>query len=247
MTEQEAVGRIIGIDVARWQGIMPWADVAAAGIQWAWIKCAHGSGGCDPKFKDNWKASKGILPRGAYLWFTDADPLKQADFIISKLDETGDRGECPIAVDFEEPETVFRGGVLLDRVRTCLARIHAVTGRAPYLYTGTWYWVQYAMNLDAQDLVETYPLWLAQYPRITLANNRACGTNPPVLPKPSPPKPWADRGLQPVAWQFDGNGGCMLPNGVDADFNEYLGEDFAAFCGCSTSVDMPPETLRANG
>lgn len=235
------MSRIIGIDVARWQGIMLWDSVVAAGVRWAWIKCTHGLGGTDGQFKANWAASRGKLPRGAYHWFTDGDPLLQAEKVVQTLEDAGDLGDCPIAVDFEEPSTVFRGNELLDRLRLCLRRVHVLSGRVPFMYTGSWYWQGYAQNLDAQDIVETYPLWLAAYPRVELRDRRACATEPPVLPKPSPPKPWADRGVGPTAWQFDGDGGCLLPNGVDADFNEYLGNDFDDFCG------VLPTTLREPG
>ena len=105
---------------------------------------------------------------------------------------------------------------------------------------------QYALAGDyeagrgvAQDIVEAYPLWLAQYPRLHIDNPRQCGVDPPVLPKPNCPTPWATRALDPETWQFDGDHGCVLPSGVDADFNEYLGDDFDAFCG----VEAMPETM----
>lgn len=223
--------RIIGIDVARWQGTVNWDKVVESGVQWAWIKCTHGLGSADPQFLNNWSNSKGKLPRGVYHWFTDSDPMLQAQNILTTLEKTGDIGECPIAIDFEEPGTKFRGQELLDRLRLCLSKVEELSGRAPVLYTGTWYWQQYALNLDAQDLVENYYLWLAQYPRVMLADKTICAQKPPVLPKPSAPKPWASRNVMPAAWQFDGDGGCVLPNGVDADFNEYLADNFDEFCG----------------
>jgi GH25 family lysozyme M1 (1,4-beta-N-acetylmuramidase) len=232
--------RHIGVDLARYQQKVDFPSLVVAGVEFAFIKCAGGATWVDPKFKENWQASKGILPRGAYLWFTDEDPFLQADHVISALDAAGDRGELTIAVDFEWTDTKFRGQALLDRLRSCLARIHAVTGKPPILYTGNYYWVSWASNLDAQDIVEMYPLWLAQYPRLHIDNVRECGTAPPVLPPPNCPKPWSSRNLKPLVWQFDGDHGCVLPNGIDADFNEYLGDDFDGFCGKTESM---PETM----
>ncbi len=234
------MNRIIGVDMARWQGVVDFDSLVSAGVRFAWIKACHGLGGVDGQFKGNWDRARGKLPIGGYLWFTDSDPAKQADFMVATLDSTGFRGDLPIAVDFEEPGTTFRGAELLDRLRVCLARVKELTGRAPILYTGDWYWAGYALNLDAQDIVETYPLWLAQYPRVVLRDRRACAEQPPELPKPNCPKPWRDRGLLPEVWQFDGNGGCVLPNGVDADFNEYLGSTFDAFCDRQVTVEMVP-------
>lgn len=234
------MSRIIGIDMARWQGVVDFDSLVSAGIQFAYIKACHGLNGLDPRFKDNWAHGRNKLPIGAYLWFTDHDPFQQADRIVSVLDAEGFRGDLPIAVDFEEPGTIYRGAVLLDRLRSCLARIHALTGRAPVLYTGDWYWAGYAQQLDAQDIVETYPLWLAQYPRVELRDRRNCATQPPVLPKPNCPKPWRDRGMLPTFLQFDGDGGCVLPNDVDADFDEYLGDSFEAVCDKQVTVENVP-------
>ncbi len=233
------MSRIIGIDIALWQGAVDFPSLPKAGIQFVIIKATNGSRSVDPRFKQNWAASKGLLPRGAYLWFTDDDPVQQADFAVKTLSDAGDIGDISLTVDFEEPKTAYRGTALLDRLRTCLARIETVTGRAPILYTGSWYWQGYAHDLDAPDIVDKYPLWLAQYPRATLRDRRACGTSPPELPEPNCPKPWKDRRLKPFLWQFDGDGGCQLPNGVDADFNEFLGGDFDAFCG---RTQGPPPT-----
>lgn len=232
--------RHIGVDVARYQQKVDWAGLVVAGVEFAWIKCAGAGTWIDPRFKENWQASKDVLPRGAYIWFTDEDPFLQADHVIKVLDDAGDRGELTIAVDFEEPKTVYRGSVLLDRLRSCLARINAVTGRPPVLYTGNYYWQAWANDIDAQDIVEMYPLWLAQYPRVHISNVRECGIHPPVLPPPNCPKPWRTRGLDPLVWQFDGDHGCIMPNGIDADFNEYLGDDFDSFCGRQVTFEVAP-------
>ena len=55
----------------------------------------------DRDIQRNWKAAKGILPRGSY-WFYDSriSPKEQADLWISTLG--GDLGELPLWCDFED-------------------------------------------------------------------------------------------------------------------------------------------------
>ncbi len=62
-----------------------------------------------------------------------------------------------------------------------------------------------------------YPLWIASY-----------GAQPAI------PAPWQSW----TFWQYDGNNGERMPNGGDADFNRFNGDEaaFEAFC----RRDPPP-------
>lgn len=242
---------LYGIDAARWQGEIDFAACAAAGIRYAWLKAVHGLGGPDPAFLANWKRSHGHMPRGAYLWLTDSDPIAQAENLVRVVDNAGTDCELTLAVDFEEPGTKMRGAPLVEHLRKCLHRVRTLTGVAPLMYTGAWYWDGYAL-VDAQDIVEEFPLWHAQYPRTVMQNARACGVLPPDLPDPRLPKPWRDRNVECAVWQFDGNGGCLLPNGVDVDFNRTTPYHLASLFRSARPVqelmsklDGPATPLRA--
>lgn len=232
---------VIGIDSAHWQGVLPVNALEAAGIRFAIVKAVHGlSTNPDVQFVRSFHALLTTrVHRSGYLWFTDADPVAQANNFFRVMEAAGyaDR-DLPLAVDFEEPSTAYRGHVLLDRLRACLERVTALSGRAPLLYTGKWYWDQY-VSLDAPDLVETYPLWHAQYPRAEVRDRRACGLEPPKLGAPALPRPWASRGVAEALWQFDGDGGCQLPNGVDADFNVTDEARFSRLLGRTEPAPAP--------
>jgi len=220
---------IVGADFSRWQGLVPFDDCAHAGIEFGWIKAAHGLGG-DPLFAANWRASRGAFRRGrgGYLWLTDQDPIAQAEHLVDALGRAGDIGELYPAVDFEEPGTKLRGEPLLVHLLQCLRRVRELAGGA-VLYTGRWYYDGY-VAIDHGDLVDellTYPLWHAEYPRIEVANRRACGLSPPAIPTPTLGSAWRKAGMREAVQQFDGDGGCVLPNGVDGDFNVSTEERFA--------------------
>jgi len=217
---------LIGIDAAHWQGVLPADQLFGAGVRFAIIKATHGLGlNPDAQFLRSWRALLGFpIVRGAYHWLTDADPVKQGEHFVRVVEAAGyNDDDLPLAVDFEEPSTRFRGRELLDHMRACVYTVEDKTGRPVIMYTGRWYWQQFVGDLDAQDVVERCLYWHAEYPRTEIRDRRACGYDPPTLPAPRLSKPWADRGLPYFMHQFDGNGGCVLPNGVDADFNRFEG------------------------
>jgi len=93
-----------GIDVSVAQGGIDWVNVAAGGIQFAYIKATEGTG-TDPNFTTNWTASRGRLPRGAYHVFHPAavpDAARpQADHFAAVVAGAGDGRELAPVVDVE--------------------------------------------------------------------------------------------------------------------------------------------------
>jgi lysozyme len=59
-----------GIDVSHYQGVIDWAQVASAGIKFAYIKATDGVVHVDPYFHRNWEGAKSAgIYRGAYHFF----------------------------------------------------------------------------------------------------------------------------------------------------------------------------------
>lgn len=226
---------ILGTDVSKWQGVVDFGAVAAAGVKFAVAKAVNGTS-LDPSFKRNWAALKGKLTRGAYGWFLpDMDPIVQADALIAAMDGL-DNDDMPPAVDFEQP-TTMEAKRLHDAVVLYVRRLREKTGRKPLFYTGKWYWAQYVKDMDSPELVQTTDLWHAEYPshgRTGIDYDAALK----ALGSPHPPSPWAKRGIPPKLWQFDGDKGLTLPGGQDADFNRFDGgdEEFAVWLA-STVID----------
>lgn len=90
-----------GIDASRYQGVIDWEAVAAAGMRFAFIKATEGGDLRDPRFADNWReAAEADVVRGAYHFFTFCTPgaLQAANFIATVPVEAN---VLPPAVDVE--------------------------------------------------------------------------------------------------------------------------------------------------
>lgn len=106
-------------------------------------------------------------------------------------------------------------------MRDCAAEVHRLSGVAPVLYTYPWWWAAVRDGVSAYGFptkgdvtwAKAYGLWLASY--------RTGWPKPGDAPKV--PAPWS----QWTFWQFDGNGGLRLPNGIDCDFCVFRGDDAA--------------------
>ena len=137
-----ATSHTYGIDVSQWQGTINWAQVKAAGKQFAVIRVSDGTGHIDPTFATNWRNAKAAgVAVGAYQFFEPGqDATAQADLLVSQLSSVGyGAGDLPPVIDVE-----VTGGVsdatVASRVNTWIARVKSRTGRLPALYTSPGFW-----------------------------------------------------------------------------------------------------------
>ena len=171
---QEAAGArepapVDGIDVSHFNHDVDWAQVAAAGKRFAYIKATEGVDSADPSFEKNWRgAQAATLARGAYHFYvTEDDPQAQADFFIASV-PCSDHGELIPVVDVEivghgTPSGWPQGlGRFLDL-------LEAHFGVRPMIYTEPNFW-----NARVGDAAAfgAYPLWVAEY-----------GVDEPQVPK----------------------------------------------------------------
>ena len=227
---------LLGIDVARWQGVVDFKSVAAHGVKFCICKATHGKG-LDGTFKQNWGSIKPHMVRGAYAWYIPGkDPMGQADaFVDAMVGLSND--DLPPAIDFEEPSSL-PAQQLLDEVLVFVKRVRERTNRKPLLYTGKWFWQQYVKDMDSPELVLLTDLWHSEYPR-TGKTGTQYDEALAALRSPNPSKPWASRGIAPKLWQFDGDKGLTLPNGVDADFNRFDGSEEEFQCWLASTIIDP--------
>ena len=98
-----ATGKTLqGIDVSVYQGTIDWAQVAASGRAFAFVKATDGSSTVDSKFARNWSESKknGLI-RGAYHFFRAAqDATAQANLVVNTIGML-QPGDLPVVIDVE--------------------------------------------------------------------------------------------------------------------------------------------------
>lgn len=207
---------IRGIDVSDAQGVIDWATEAAAGIQFAIIKCSTGNDpGVDKRFAANVASARkaGITVGGYHFGYplpTDAahpgrDPESQAKTAFDKFAGLGTvAGDLPPVLDLEWPTVPdwTKWACNAEQIRAWgLAFLHAAEnlwGCKPFLYSYPDFLKQIAVG--AEPGYADYPLWMADYSKYQHAP-------PPDGASPVIPAPWTDWAL----WQHSGNT-LTLPN-----------------------------------
>jgi len=188
-----------GIDVSTVQGRIDWSQVAASGIEFAYVKASEGGKYVDPAFGANASGALASgLKVGAYHFlYSQTDPEAQASLFVGTIKNQS--LNLPPVVDMETPSPsawAVHGGA--DLIANCLKfcqKVTALTGLVPMIYSYPWY----LNSLIGADALAGYGLWLAVYHTETVAPTET--TNPTV---PAPWKTWQ-------CWQWSGNNGLHVP------------------------------------
>ncbi len=199
-----------GVDVSVFQGTVGWAQVKAAGNDFAIARISDGSF-LDTEFATNWSGMKSAdLVRGAYQYFEPGqDPMAQATIVISAVGMLG-AGDLPVTADMETTGGQSAATIAAN-LQTWAAAVQAGTGKVPMIYTAEGYW-----NSDvASSAFANNPLWVANW-------GVAC---------PSMPTGWSGWEV----WQDSDSGSVSgISGAVDTDqFNGTLAQ-LQAFAGGSS-------------
>ena len=92
-----------GIDVSKWQGVVDWAKVKAAGVDFAMLRAWYGQGTADSEFAKNAAGCEAAgRPYGVY-WFSNAYSAEtaaaEAAACLKAIE--GRKINYPVAFDFE--------------------------------------------------------------------------------------------------------------------------------------------------
>jgi len=169
--------RAQGIDVSKWEGLVDYSKAFASGASFMYAKASQWS--ADPRFAENWRNAKGILPRGAYHFLDWGwSEIEQAKLFVATMN--GDWGELPPVLDLEmEPFAGMKAVDVSAKVWNFLKYVEKATGRIPMPYSGFYYWNQWGnLNLGWVH----FPFWLAWYAPEWYVKLRSGGTGVP--------KPW---------------------------------------------------------
>src|SRR5450755_3469613 len=156
----ENTDAVRGIDVSHFQGMIDWAQVGAAGIEFCYVKATDGVAFSDVRFQANYTGSKGAgIRTGAYHFLrAGSDAETQAEsflHLIPKLDQ----GDLPPALDIEEADGV-RANVIIGAAQAWLEAVENVLLRRPIIYTVASFWNS---TLAGSTHFGDYFLWIADY------------------------------------------------------------------------------------
>jgi lysozyme len=188
------MANVPGIDVSRWQGVIDWKAVRAAGIRFAYIKATDSTNGLDPKFAANWDGAKAAgIVRGAYHYFhSTEDAKRQASFFAQTvhLEPT----DLPPALDLESDFGNLSTAQIVKAVFTWLTEVEQRMGRKPLVYTRATISDTRLVSTSGAvpEWIKNYQLWVANY-----------GVKSPLMPKG-----WDNW----LFWQYDNKG---TVNGID--------------------------------
>jgi GH25 family lysozyme M1 (1,4-beta-N-acetylmuramidase) len=169
-TAVPASALLSGVDVASFQhpGGAPidWAAVRASGQSFAFIKATEGTAYTNPYFASDWNASGAAgLYRGAYHFARPALPLStavdQARWFVSRTGTMAGAIDLPGVLDLEATGGLGQAD-LAQWTRIWLAEVTRLTGKAPIVYTGYYFWRDNVGN--PVDIGAAYRLWLPSYP-----------------------------------------------------------------------------------
>jgi GH25 family lysozyme M1 (1,4-beta-N-acetylmuramidase) len=183
---------IIGVDLSRYQVILNGNQVTkpinfdklkAAGVKFAFVRATTIDGQRDWAFDNTWAGLKSVgIPRGAYGFANQDNPMGYAVNLHRVVSATGDLGELPPVLDFEYryvSATKSYIGKMTDKAaKTWLDAVESLFGKRPIIYTSKSMWFNPAPSWTA-----SYPLWVASYTTAV---------------KPTMPAGWAEW----VFWQY---------------------------------------------
>ena len=161
---------LTGVDVASYQhpGGAPidWQAVRAAGHSFAFIKATEDTNYTNPYFASDWTAAGNAgLYRGAYHFARPALPIStavdQARYFVSRTGSMTGPLDLPGVLDLEATGGLGQSD-LAAWTRAWLGEVQRLTGKAPIVYVGYYFWRDNVGN--PTDIGANYRLWLPSYP-----------------------------------------------------------------------------------
>jgi len=202
-TPTTAPGQLPGIDVSYHQGSIDWAQVAAAGKRFAFIRASAGTLTADTMYSTNRAGALGAgLTIGSYHYGNpDTAPNDAANeaawFLRNATIASGDL--LPV-LDLEVTNGLDPAAMTA-WAQTWLGEVTAATGVRPLIYTNASFWSTSMANTDWFAL-NGYPLWIAHWTSASQPN--------------VPAGNWAGSGWQ--VWQYSSTGSVPgIASVVDLD------------------------------
>lgn len=171
------------IDVSRWQGLIDWAQVAAAGYRGAMLKTVSTNRKLskradglyiDPTFETNYRNARAAgLDVGVYYYtYATSEAMADAELALLRQAVYGKELTLPVAVDMENEALA----VLKPKDLTNLAAYHLEQIEKMGFFSQFYTYTSYAnVHLDMARLSGRWDVWLADYtgktPNVTFNYN----------------------------------------------------------------------------
>lgn len=147
---------ILGFDSRYWNGVLP----QGYDYKFVYIKATEGESFVANTFHDQWLTR---LKKGAYhFWRHNQDAKLQARHFYNTVYATGDLGDLPPVVDFEDG-MARRSQAMVRHIKECLWEVENLFRQKPMIYTGAWWWDQYVYPYQGTISFDDYDLWVAHY------------------------------------------------------------------------------------
>jgi lysozyme len=223
--------RTKGLDISHWQGGFDPRIAYANGARFMYFKASQNVP--DSRFAENWKKTKGIMPRGAYHYLDWGwSEIEQAKLFVKTM--AGDWGELPPCLDFEMYPAPYGLSAALcsGKAWNFVRYVEEATRRIPMIYTGYYFWNDWGSNNSGWA---KYPLWLPWYASETWIKICTKGGT-------GAPKPWTNWTI----WQTTdkANGLAYGVQSLNIDTNLFNGSetDLEKFCDGAPVLPPPPLT-----
>jgi lysozyme len=151
-------------------------------INFAWVRALTIDGYPDYAFEENWAGLKAVgIPRGAYGFANQTDPVGYAKRMFNVVQATGDIGELPPALDFE-----------------CRYIASTKTYIGKMDWNAAWVWLQAAKTFWKMNpiIYSSYSMWFNPPPPWTPLFNAWVASYTAVNGQPK----WMPKGFP--TWQF---------------------------------------------
>lgn len=173
----ETADLTLGIDVARYQGTIDWAQVAASGIEFAMVRVGYRTDStreicADTNARYNMQeAQKNGIKVGAYFFSTAVsaqEAVEEADWVADYISQY--QITYPVVYDcegFDRPESAQYALTKTERTDIAIAFLERIYSRG---YTPMFYASMGELTGDAKwetsRIEKTYKIWVSQYPAV---------------------------------------------------------------------------------
>ena len=147
-----------GIDVSKWQGLIDWAQVAASGVSFAFIKLGSTYSGIDPYFDYNMKgAQMNGLKTGVYV-YSYAKSVEEAAAEAAMMVQTLEpyMVSMPVVLDLEDDSAAHLDMLTLQTMCYTFYQILDLHGYYPMIYANK-HWFENKIGNVVMDK------WVAQF------------------------------------------------------------------------------------